>query len=89
MTGKLADQIPAHVPTIDVVEGKSSDGVVTARQVNPLVWNLMFLISIQYLFSQFGLKGEIIFGGDEKMRTSASLESIDKKPGADGCPTLA
>ena len=88
MTGKLADQIPAHVPTIYVVEGKSSDGVVTAGQGNPLVRDVMVLVLMQYLFSEFGLEGEIIFGGDEKMRTSASLETINKKPGTDGCPAL-
>ena len=42
MIGKLADQIPAHVPTIYVAEWKSSDGVVTAGQGNPLVRMLWF-----------------------------------------------
>lgn len=88
MTGKLGGQIPAHVPTIHVTKGESGYGVVTAGQGNPLVRNVMALVLMQYLFCEFGPEGEVIFGSDEKMRTRASLETINKEPGTDGCPTL-
>ncbi len=77
------------MPTIPVIKGESGYGVVTAGQGNPLVRNVVALVLMQDLFCEFGPEGEVIFGGDEKMRTRASLETINKKPGTDGGPALS